>query len=212
MRARFVLAAGAAALLLVACSSGGTAESKASSSSSKATTTTVAPTLIVLARGDVGVQSAGGDVVLDEPTQQAVLGAAQHYVDVALVAPLHDGAVDEGYETLFDAPVAANATGADRAALTDEGIPPVTATPTVTGTPVRIDGLADRDGHLQLVATTFTVAVEGTTASGPLAINRSVELTFAPSPDGSWRITAYRVSVGREAADASTATTAAAGQ
>jgi hypothetical protein len=208
MRARFVLVTGVAALFLVACSSGSTAEPKAS----KATTTTVAPTVIVLTRGDVVVQSAGGDVVVDEATQQTILAAAQHYVDVALVAPLRDGAVGEGYDTLFDAPVAANAAGADRAALSDEGIPPVTATPTITATPVRIDGLADRDGHLQLVATTFTVAVQGTTASGPLTINRSVELTFTPGPEGNWRITAYRVSVGREAADTATATTAAAGQ
>jgi hypothetical protein len=208
MRFRFVPAAVAAACVLVACSDGSTAEPKAS----RATTTTMAPTVVPLTRGDVGVQSAGPDVVLDEPTMQAILGAAQHYVDVALVAPLHDSAVGPGYDTLFDAPVAGSAGGADRAALTDEGIPPVTATPNVTTTPVRIDGLADRDGKLQLAATTFSVTVQGTTAAGTLTINRSTELTFAPAPDGTWHITAYRVSAAREVADASTTTTAVAGQ
>ena len=94
-----------------------------------------------------------------------------------------DGAVGHGLRRAVRPGVAANATGVDRAALTDEGITPVTTSPTVTATPVRFDGLADANGAILLVATTFNVDVAGTTDTGPLTIHRTNELTFAPGPE-----------------------------
>ena len=95
----------------------------------------------------------------------------------------------------------------DRAALTDEGITAVTASPTVTASSVRFDGLADSGGKVQLVATTFTLDIKGATAAGPLAVQRSADLTFAPAAGGIWLITAYRVAVVRQEPDGSTTTT-----
>ena len=103
-----------------------------------------------------------------------------------------------------------SATGPDRAALTDEGITTVTTSPTVTASPVRFDGLADSGGAVQLVATSFTLDIKGATATGPLAVQRNVALTFAPGPGGTWLITAYKVTVVRQEPDGSTTTTTAA--
>jgi hypothetical protein len=210
MRARhLLLPLAVTTLTLTGCSSGNDSNSNTAKAT---TTTTVKPTAVQLKRGDAALQSAGGDATLDDATQQAVVNAAQQYVDIAVVSPLKSGALGAGYDALFDSTVGANATGPDRAALTDEGLTPVTGSPTITATPVRIDGLADRDAHVQLLATTFNVAVQGTTATGPLTINRTTELTYAPGPGGKWLITAYRVSVTRDTAAAATTTTAGAPQ
>jgi hypothetical protein len=208
MRARSLLASLAALTLVATACSGGKDDTKAT----KATTSTTAkPAVVRLTRGDVAVQSAGGDVALDDATQQAVLAAAQRYVDAAVVGPLTKGVVGTDYPTLFDAGVATAANGPDRAALTDEGVPKVTAAPKVTAVPVRIDALADGNGQLQLLAATFTLAIEGATGAGPLTINRNVELTLTRNPDGNMVISAYRVGVARNVADATTTTTATAG-
>lgn len=173
------------------------------------TTTTEVSAAVALALGDVAVASTGPETALDDATKAAILAAAQKYIDVAVSAPLLSGAVGEGYDTLFDASVAANATGADRAILTDEGITPVNATPTITPTPVRIDALADGAGALVFLAATFNIDVAGVTDAGPLTINRVNELTFVPGPNGTWPVTAYRVTVTRTTPDAATTTTTA---
>lgn len=173
------------------------------------TTTTEVTAGVALALGDVAVASTGPETALDDATKAAILAATQKYVDTAVTTPLLTGAVGEGYDALFDATVAASATGADRAVLTDEGITPVNATPTVAATPVRIDALADGAGALVFLAASFNVDVSGVTDAGPLTINRLNELTLAPGPNGTWPVTAYRVSVTRTTPDAATTTTTA---
>jgi hypothetical protein len=160
-----------------------------------------------LTRGEVAVASAGGDVALDEATQQAVVDAAQAYVDAATIAPLMTGTVGDGYDALFDAAVSTNATGPDRAALTDDGIAVATKSPEVTATPVRIDALADKDGKILLLGATFDVDVRAESAGGPMSVHRTNELTYAPV-DGTWKITAYHVDVQRDTPEGATSTTA----
>ena len=178
------------------------------------TTTTEVSTAVALALGEVVVANTGPEAVVDDATKAAILAAAQRYIDVAVSSPLRTGSVGEGYDQVFDTSVAAPATTTDRGVLTDEGITPVNATPTITATPVRIDALADGAGALAFLAATFTVDVAGVTDAGPLTINRVNELTFVPGPNGTWPVTAYRVTVTRTTPDpaASTTTTAEAGQ
>ncbi len=208
LRSPLLAAAVAAVLAFSACSGD---DDSSDSADDRPTTSTAAPVDagVALTRGEAVVASAGGDVALDEATQQAVVEAAQAYVDAAVIAPLTEGAVGEGYDALFDTAVQASAIEADRAVLTDEGIPVPTEAPTITATPVRIDGLAAADGTLTFLATTFAVTVDTETASGPVAVRRNVELTYAPS-GSTWLVTAYRVSVERDIADAGTSTTTAA--
>jgi hypothetical protein len=211
MRYRSLLPRLAVALVCAAVIGACSGSDSATPPKSKATTTTTTKAAtVLLTGGEAVVASAGGDVPIDEATKQAVLDASQKYVDAAVLAPLVGGALGNDYAALFDAGVAAAATGVDRAALTDEGITPVTTSPTVTATPVRFDGLADGNGAVLLVATTFNLDVSGTTGTGPLTLHRTNELTFAPGPTGGWLITAYRVSVARDNGPGTTPTTAAA--
>jgi hypothetical protein len=196
----------AGALAAGACSGSDAAESDPEA----ATTTTVEQTAVTLTAGEAAVSSAGPEVTLDDNAKQDMVGAAQRYVDAAIVGPLVDGKVGDAYASMFDGTVAANAAGADRAALTDEGVPPITGTPTVTASPVRIDGLANGGGEVTLLATSFTLGITGATDQGALTIQRTTELTFAPV-NGAWIVTAYRVSVGRDLGGALTTTTAVAG-
>lgn len=199
-----------AGLGLSACSGD---DDNAEPAGERQTTTTTAPdpaAEVALTRGETIVASAGGDVALDEATQQAVIGAAQAYVDAAVVAPLNDGAVADGYDALFDSFVQASAIEADRAVLTDEGIPAPTASPAVTATPVRIDALAAPDGSVTLLATSFNIEITAETASGPISVRRATELTFAAGPDGGWLVTAYRVNVERDLPETGASTTTAA--
>ncbi|MGH8979046.1 MAG: hypothetical protein ACRDV7_13290 [Acidimicrobiia bacterium] len=199
-----LVAALAIALFGSACSGSDASESD---KPARTTTTTTKAATVLLTGGEALVASAGPDVPIDEAAKQAVLGQSQRYVDTAVLAPLVDGAVGAEYAGLFDAAVNANATGADKAALTEEGTAPVTTSPNVTATPVRFDGLADRNGALLLVATTFDLDVAGDTEAGPIQIHRTNQLTFAPQPNGTWAITAYRVGVTHSTPDATTSTT-----
>ena len=196
----------AAALTLAACSGGDDDNSTEKSEKSTTSSTAVAADL-ALTRGEVAVASAGGDVALDEATQQAVVDAAQAYVDAATIAPLTTGKVGDGYDALFDTSVSTNATGPDRPALTEDGVPEATKSPEVTATPVRIDALADKDGKVLLVGATFDVDVRAEGAGGPMSVHRTNELTYAPI-DGTWKITAYRVDVQRDTPEGATSTTA----
>lgn len=204
-RAARLLAGALVAAVLGACS-GGDGETQRPA---RTTTTTVVAAEVSLELGEAAVQSAGGDIALDEATQRAAVDVAQRYVDTAVLAPLVGGKVGKDYEALFDAGAAPGATGFDRGALTDEGVTKVSASPDVTATPVRIDALAGGDGALQLLAASFDLDVRGETATGPLAIARTTELTLAPAADGAWAVTAYRVVVTRDLPTGATTTTAA---
>lgn len=213
MRSPHLALAVTAALVLSACSGDDDSEPAGERERPATTTTVAAPADVELERGEAVVASAGGDIVLDEATQQALVDVAQRYVDAAVLQPLADGTVGDEYALLFDANVQASATGTDRAVLTDEGIPTPESTPTVTATPVRIDALAGPDGTLALLAGTFELDIDAESASGPVGIRRATELTLAPGTDGNWLVSAYRVTVERDLPDAagSTTTTAAAG-
>ena len=213
MRTPLLVGVVVAALALSACSGDDDDDNATESTRKEATTTstTMADAEVALTRGAAVVASAGGDIALDEATQAAVVTAAQQYVDSAIISPLNGGTVAAEYDALFDTAVQANAIGADRAVLTDEGIPVPTETPAITATPVAIDALAGGDGTLALLATSFSVTVDAETASGPVAVRRTIELTYAKTNE-IWLVTAYRVSVERDLAETEpTTTTAAAG-
>jgi hypothetical protein len=209
MRPRIPLFLAFLALVTVSCGGGGDDESEAKTETST-TVTTEPPLEFELERGEAVVASAGGDVALDDKVQQAVVDASQKYIELAVLGPIVNGKIGKGYGNLFDAAVKGAATGADRAALTDEDIPKATETPTVTAAPVRVDAIADATGQVLLLATTFDVDVRAETKNGEMSVIRNNELTFAPGPNGKWLITAYRVSAERDLPKAKTTTSTAA--
>jgi len=153
---------------------------------------------LTLKIGSVGVQSAGPQPRVSSSVKQAVLDASQAYVDDAVLAPIEKGHVNLAYAKIFDRAVRGDASGRDRATLTEIRTGELKAPVTATATPVRLDGMGDQTGKLVLLAATFGVDVSGKGSSGPLKITRLAELTFAPE-GGRWMVTAYRVGVKRTA-------------
>ncbi len=186
------------AALLAACGGGG--------KKAKSTTSSTVQQLVVktanLKAGTTDIETAGPLVGIDNRTGALVLRNAQKYLDSAIFAPLAGGKVGAGYDALFDPSVRSAAAGSDARALTDVGVAKVTGY-SERATPVAFTGLVDVNGTLLYVATNFDVTIKATTASGPLTILHNIEFTFAPGPNKSWLIYAYRVHTTRTAPRAS---------
>ena len=101
------------------------------------------------------------------------------------------------------------AIGADKAVLTDLDVGKVTRLST-KATPVELSALAGTLGEILYVATNFNLTVSGMAPTGPLTINRRIELTFA-RPAKTWLVTAYRVQAVRHLSSGTTATTTTGG-
>jgi hypothetical protein len=160
--------------------------------------------------GSVGVQSAGPPPRVSASVKQTLLDASQSYVDDAILSPLEKGKLNAAYAKVFDLGVRGDATGRDRATLTEVRTGKLTGTVKATATPVRLDAMGDQTGKLALVAATFGVDVSANGSNGPLKISRLAELTFAPE-QGRWLVTAYRVGVKRTATARTAAAVARAG-
>lgn len=194
--------------LVVAACSGGGGDKSSSTTRRATTTTTVAPVAITL--GGAHVESAGPDVKLDARTQQAILAATKNYVAGAILGPLRSGRIGAAYVGLFDGNVQRQARTTDREALTDITVGKASKGFTTKVTPVRIEGVADQAGKVLYLASIFQVHTTTTTPSGPVSINRAVELTFMPEPR-KWKVTAYRALTTRKSAAGTTTTTARSG-
>ena len=149
----------------------------------------------LLTIGSIDVQRAGAKGKLSVGLRHAVLGAAQDYVDSAILAPLETGRLGHGYPTLFAAGIRPAATGSDESVLTDVSVGKTT-TLSELSTPVAVSALVDRSGTLVYAATKFAVKVQATKANGTITIDRSVELTLEPV-GSTWVVVAYRVTATR---------------
>ncbi len=198
-----------ALVVLVAACSGGS-KHKAES----AETTTTRPKVLdvktsVLKVGSVDIQSAGPTNAIDTATGKAVLGTSQAYIDDAIFAPLKTGTLATAYPALFDTSLKPAVIGADQPALTDLSVGKVTKLST-TATPVHLSALEGTLGELMYVATDFDLMLKATAASGPLTIQRHVELTFSKTGTA-WHVSAYRVQAVRKTVAGTTTTTATRG-
>jgi len=164
---------------------------------------------LVLKIGTIDVQSAGPPARINSSVQQSVLDSSQTYVDDAILAPLEKGRLDQAYAQIFDRGVRHQATGPDRATLTEVRTGTLKGLK-ATATKVRLDGMGDQTGKLVLVAATFGVDVSAKGSGGPVKIQRLAELTFAPER-GRWVVTAYRVGVTRSTPAKTAAAVARAG-
>jgi hypothetical protein len=202
-----VVVALGAALTLAGCSGGGGADA--------ANTTTSAPpkTTVDIPLGAVSSDSAGAPVTVAADQSLDVLDALTTYVKGALVQPLRSGQpATADFGAVFDPTTLASATTSDRGVLLDEGLPKVTGDLTVTAQPVALVGLGDQSGGLTLITAALVVDATGATKAkgAPLHVNRTANFVFQPDPSGTWKITAYDVSVTRDGAGLSPTTTSTA--
>ncbi len=164
---------------------------------------------VLLVVGDTNVETYGAPVKIPAATQKAILASSQRFVDSAVTAPLANGALGAGYDTLFDSGVRTAATGADAQTLTDAGMGKVDHFEE-TADKVALSALADGNGSFLYLASHFRVDITANTADGPAHLVHDVELTFAPA-GSAWSVTAYRVSTWRNLPGGTTTTTANAG-
>src|SRR4051812_38341164 len=135
------------------------------------------------------------------------MAATQRYFDRAIQSPLQTGKVNPGYTRMFDTGVNGLAARRDRATLTEAATGPIRAPVRIASSRVRMDGLGDPSGKLELVAVSFSLQINAGTPTGKLKVDRHTELTFAYE-SAQWRVTAYRVTVRRSVGRKTTATTA----
>jgi hypothetical protein len=223
-RSRVWIAVGGGVLVVIAIAVGALLLGGADDSTSadgKATSHPAANTSITIAAGDVTADSAGGPVTVTPEIAAAVLDTLRNYVEVATVEPLRSAQPAGDLSAVFDTAALARATGVDRAALVDEGLPKVTGNLDVVAQPVAITGLGDQDGKLVLVTTTIDLDATGVvpakkTASSktkvpPVHVKRAGSFVFTPDASGAWKVSAYTITVGREGGTIDATTTTAAG-
>ena len=187
-----------AALALAACSGGGKHNRAAPPTPSSTRSGAAVRITRLLTIGSTDVQRAGSVGAVSRATRRAVLACAQQYVDRAVLAPLETGNVARGYAALFVAGIRPAAIGSDAGALTDRAIG-VTTILNEQSTPVMLSALLDKTGAVLYLAARFNVQVKAIQPSGPVAINRSVELTYE-RVGTTWLVAAYRIKVTRSAA------------
>lgn len=204
---RRLLCAVAVALLVGACSSDGPPPANAGPG---ATTTTLGPPgEIVLSVKSFDIETAAPPAAGErEAAQAGVLATLQAYLVGASLSPLGSGAPVGDLTALFSPRAAPRATSApDRAALYDEGLPPVESLRSDVAD-LGLTGVAGPDGKIAVMAARFTVKLNGVTAATPLVVQRDGDFVLVPE-DGAWRIDAYDVRASRTTPGGTTETTAA---
>ena len=214
-RSRMWIAIGAAVavvavVVVVALLAGGGGSDSASRGST--TTTGADKTNVTLQAGNVSADSAGAPVSVSSDLAQKVIGTIGDYLQVATVKPLRSGAPAGDLSGVFAGPALDRASGADRAAVVDDGIPKVTGDLDVVAQPVAITGLGDQDGNLVALTATLAVDVKSQPKGKeiPLHINRSGYFVLTPDSSGTWKVTAYKIAVAREGGGVDAPTTTAA--
>jgi hypothetical protein len=174
--------------------------------------TTTSPrrhTNVALTLGDVAAESAGPPAQVTSDQSAAILEIVRAYVDEATVHPLRAGTRADDLSALFDPGALARVTGIDRPVMLDEGLPKVTGNLDVTGQPLKIVALADKNGAIVLATVTIDLDISGVTKASraPLHIVRRGDFVLVPDASGSWKITAFNIAVTRTGAGLDPTTT-----
>lgn len=157
--------------------------------------------------GGIRNESTGGPANLEQPAADQIMDLVGTYVDAGLIEPLKTGKPpNQDVFAIFDQNATARLKSNDHTFVFEEGMPKLTGDLEAKATPIILTALADPLGQIQLVTASFVYDAVAPTKDGKFAINRSIELTFVPDGQGSWKVTGYDVSVGRQPATATTTT------
>jgi hypothetical protein len=194
-----------AAVLAGACHGSGK-KAKGTPSTVPTTDTKGKPSLsLALKLGSLSVLSTDRAKPFDRATAKKILTLVNAYIADGMTKPLFTGA-DAGSLTSYFAPTLASRIGSkdhDRAALTDEHVPPLTSVTKTVEKPLALSGL-QRGGRLLMIGAELAISVRGATDDGPLAISRVGNLVFEPDAKHHWHITGYTLVVQRDAGTTST--------
>lgn len=214
-RAAWLLGLAAAVALLPACSS---SNGEAGAFPFLATTTVPTPPVVEPVAATVPAQAEPARFSLDEPDIQAVRVAAEipddvrdgiqalldRYLNDAMLTPLREAEAVGDLGAVFTGPALDRATGADRLALVDEGLPKV-ARLEVGDASAHLTALVGPQG-VAVVAAQIHVLLRGLVNTGGLVVERTGELQLARDGDA-WKVGGYDVSVTRSGPDGVITTT-----
>jgi hypothetical protein len=155
--------------------------------------------------GSLKVQAAGSAKPFNRAVASSIRDLINKYIAAGITKPLFTGATVSGMSAFFAPSLASRVgpKGHDFAALSDQGVPVITA---VTGTakgPLTLVGLEDH-GRLVMIGGQFVLTVKGATAQGPLTVKRIGNFVFEPNAKKQWRITGYDLVVNRDNSQTST--------
>ena len=165
---------------------------------------------LALAVGPRSIEAAGTAKPFSNTVAITVQSLVNKYIDAGITKPLFTGAPATGMSAFF-APTLASRVGPkghDFVALSDQGVPVMTAVTSTAKKPLKLVGLEDRSGRLVMVGGAFALTVRGTSAQGPLRISRVGNFVFEPDTKNVWHITGYDIVVSRDNSQTSTSTSA----
>ncbi len=165
---------------------------------------------LALKLGKLDVQAGKTRKPFSHTLAAQLLTLVNHYVATAVTRPLLTGK-HAGTLTDFQPSLAGRLKPGshDRAALTDDNVPPFATVSKTVLQPLALVGLEDASGQLVMVGGQLGVYVKGTTAGGPLTVSRLGSLVFEKGKGGKWLISGYSLYVRRDTPTNSTTTSAA---
>ena len=128
-----------------------------------------------------------------------VAEALDRYLEKAVLAPLRSGEPAEDLSAVFAGVAAEQVAGPDRAALVDEGLPPVGSLVLEKAT-ATVAVLAGRGGEAGLATAHISTVLRGTIGTAPLTVERFGILELEPDGD-TWKITGYEMRASRDTVD-----------
>ncbi|MFN2503639.1 MAG: hypothetical protein ABR540_05300 [Acidimicrobiales bacterium] len=192
----------AAAMLVSGCSDAKPSSAPDSPESAPAPTTTPeAPAGSQFDLEAFDAQAVEGQGPSGEVLRTRVIGALDRYLTEAVVRPLRSGEPAGGLDAVFGGLAVSRLTGPDRAALVDEGLPPVTDVDVETAT-VKVSALNGPSGTGVVVAA-IRLSVTGRVGKTPVTIERTGELLLAPEGE-TWKVHGYDIRVTRDTAAGTT--------
>lgn len=200
---RCVALACIAIVLLSSCH--GSDKHAATKGTARSTNTRGQPNVsLALLLGSLTVQAAGTATPFSPALASSIRDLINEYIAAGITRPLFTGASVSGMSTLFAPSLASRVgpSGPDFAALSDQGVPVMTAVTATAKAPLALVGLEDH-GQFVMVGGEFLLTVRGTTAQGPLTVSRTGNFVLEPVHH-QWRITGYDIVVNR--ADGQTST------
>ncbi|MFP5319373.1 MAG: hypothetical protein ACLGI2_13915 [Acidimicrobiia bacterium] len=141
---------------------------------------------------------------LPEDVRREIHDLLDRYLNEATVTPLRKGRAVEDLSEVFSGRALERASGPDRAALVDDGLPRV-ARLHVGDASAQLTALVG-PGGVAVMAAAIHVLVSGAVPGGGLTVERTAELQLARDGD-SWRVGGYDVSVTRTGPDGIVTTT-----
>ena len=207
-RAARTVALSAVALLVAGCSDTPTVSQPPASVPAVRGTVTPPPTVPPSPADGFAIQAfelAAVEGAPDPAQVRAQVGRAlDRYLDEAVLAPLRSGQPAGDLSELFAGAAAERVGGPDRAALVDEGLPPVTGL-AVEKAAASVAVLAGAGGRAGFATASISTVLKGSIGVTPLTVERYGILELEPDGE-TWKITGYEIHVDKGTAEESAST------